>query len=250
MSKGAKLLGAVAACAVFAAANAMAAFMDESGNYGGVWNSGEGQGTGFGNWTLTADGGTGGYAGTFIGDPSDQVTGLGTSAFGLYAHSDAGAFAQADRSFLDPLGVGDIFSITWGFNWDSDTDGNKGLNLFAGTGEININNGGTAAITINGDPMFANYGQNAMTVNFEYVDATTVRVTANGRDGVEAFDDTFTVDGAPTGFRVYASNMSEGDERQPYFDDLTITPIPEPMSAGLLGLGVAMIYFLRRKVRK
>ncbi|MDD2237472.1 MAG: PEP-CTERM sorting domain-containing protein [Kiritimatiellae bacterium] len=44
--------------------------------------------------------------------------------------------------------------------------------------------------------------------------------------------------------------MDSGDERQPYFDDLTITQVPEPVSAALLGLGIGFVYLVRRKIRK
>ncbi|MDD4737610.1 MAG: PEP-CTERM sorting domain-containing protein [Kiritimatiellae bacterium] len=223
---------------------------DDSGNYSGGWTNDSNGGTGFGAWSLSSATGTTGSAGTFIGNPTGSgITGMGTEAFGMYAHSDAAAFAQADRSFSSALGVGDTFSLLWGINWDSG-GGNKGLNLYAGGTEININNGGSQDITINGSSMFTNYGANAMTITFEYKDATTVRVFANGRDGSESFDSDFTVLGAPTSFRVYASGMDSGDERQPYFDDLTITQVPEPVSAALLGLGIGFVYLVRRKIRK
>jgi len=44
--------------------------------------------------------------------------------------------------------------------------------------------------------------------------------------------------------------MQAGDNAQPYFNDLSITSVPEPVSAALLGLGIGFVYLVRRKVRK
>ncbi|MDX9805997.1 MAG: InlB B-repeat-containing protein, partial [bacterium] len=203
---------------------------DQGSNYGGGWTHGSNGGTGFGLWSIT----TSGNAGAFIGDPAAaSITGMSTTSFALYANPDgSGAFVDAVRAFNAPLNVGDTFSFQWGVNWDSGGTGNKGFILYSGgiggTPEITVNMGGDSTITINGNTMFSAYGVNAITFNFEYVNATTLRVYATGRNGTETHDQNITISGAPDAFRFYAANLSTVDSidnRQPYFDQLKITAI-------------------------
>jgi hypothetical protein len=103
------------------------------------------------------------------------------------------------------MSVGEIFRFALGLNWDSNEEGsNRGFNLMAGATElVNINMGNSALISINGQPMFNNYGAQAMTLHFEFVASGSIRVWGIGRDGSESYDQTLTVPaGAPTGFRV------------------------------------------------
>jgi hypothetical protein len=199
---------------------------DDASNYA-TWSNNDNAGYGFGPWTFTTDG----NAGFFLGDPvSAGISGMDNPSFGLYANPAGNNFADADRAFISPLGVGSTFSVVWGVNWDSDGSGNKGINLFAGgtsgTQIININMGGSAAITINGNPMFNNYGTNAMTLNFEYVSEGQLRVYGTGRDGFESYDQTISVAAAPDAVRFYASGLAPGDNRQPYFNNLKIETDP------------------------
>jgi hypothetical protein len=208
---------------------------DDGSNYGGGWTNGSNGGSGFGTWSLSATPGTG-YAGWFIGDPSGAgISGMSTTSFGLYANPDgSGAVVNADRTFSSALKSGDIFSFQWGVNWDSNGSGNKGFELFtggtSGTRLLNINMGGSAVIGITDESntsstMFNNYGTNSMTINIKMENATTLRVYATGRDGSESYDNTFSISSAPDAFRFYATNLSNdtGDNRQPYFDQLTVT---------------------------
>ncbi|MDD4373042.1 MAG: S8 family serine peptidase [Bacteroidales bacterium] len=201
---------------------------DNSSNYGGSWTNGSNEGNGFGNWVLSS-GTNGGFAGHFTGDPSIAgITGMTNPSFGLYANpDDNGNYANADRTFAGPLSIGSTFSVDWAVNWDSNGEGNKGINLYtegtSGAQIININMGGSSAITINGNPMFNNYGTNLMTLNFEYVSNGNLRVYGTGRDGSETYDQTIAVAGAPDAVRFYASGLASGDQRQPYFNNLSIT---------------------------
>lgn len=195
---------------------------------GNVWTNGSNGGTGFGPWTFNHVQGTG-YAGGFIGNPTNAgIAGLGTNAFGFYANpTNSGAMAEAARSFAGPMAVGDVFQFVWGLNWDSNAEGsNRGFNLRAGETElVNLNMANHAAITINGAPMFTNYGAQAMTLNFEYVAAGSLRVWGTGRNGSETYDQTLAVsNGAPTGFTFYFNATDAGiDARQMYFNNLKIT---------------------------
>ena len=116
-------------------------------------------------------------------------------------------------------------------NWDSDAaDSYRGCSLSAGDTElVYINMGNSAAISINGSPMFTNYGAQAMTLNFEYVADGSVRVHGLGRDGAEAYDQTLSVPaGAPSRIKFYFNASSvpgapNQDNRQMYVDNLQIT---------------------------
>ncbi len=201
---------------------------DAASNYGGIWNNGSNQGYGFGAWTLTANQGSG-FAGHFLGDPAGAgITGMPNPSFGLYANpGGSGASANADRTLVAPLPVGGTLSFDWGVNWDSDVaGGNKGFNLYtggtSGTQIINVNMANSGAITINGNPMFNNYGTQKMTLSFQYQSAGNLRVFGTGRDGSESYDQVIAVAGAPDALRFYASGLNGGDQRQPYFNNFNI----------------------------
>ena len=207
---------------------------DKADNYGGGWADGANQGSGFGPWTFSHTQGTG-YAGTFVGNPAlAGISGFAsTNAFGFYANPPAsGANAEVRRSFGSALVAGATFSYKLGLNWDSDAAGSyRGFSLLAGDTElVYINMANSAAISINGGPLFTNYGAQAMTLNFRYVSSGSIRVWGTGRDGAETYDQTLAVPaGAPTRFKFYFNASSVPGEpadqpkRQMYVDDLTLT---------------------------
>jgi hypothetical protein len=227
---------ALVATSIVATAPAAIVASDNGSNYGSGWTSGSNGGTGFGAWSFTTSGG--GFKGAYIGDPGQKgVTGMGSSAFGLYANGGSGASITASRSFGAALGVGDSFSFQWGFNWDSDFFGNKGFNLFAGSTEvINVNNGGNDLIKVNGSNTGFGYGTNAMTWTFTQTTATTVTVTANDRDGTGSYSAVINVSGALSGFSLYASDLGPGGNREPFFDNFAINTVPAPGALALLGV--------------
>ncbi len=198
---------------------------DVASNYS-TWVNTSNEGCGFGAWSLIS----GGNAGFFLGDPSAAGITMTNPAFALYANTTGTDFANADRVFAAPMPVASTLSVDWGVNWDANGSGNKGINLYtggvSGTQVVNINMGGSDAITINSNPMFSNYGAIAMTLNFEYVSAGQLRVYGTGRDGSEVYDQTIAVSAAPDVIRFYASGLNTGDQRQPYFNNLKIVTDP------------------------
>ncbi|MGD9613504.1 MAG: hypothetical protein AB7V22_11470 [Kiritimatiellia bacterium] len=209
---------------------------DDGANYGAGWANGSNGGTGFGAWQFILDGGTDAAVG--IGDPAAAgIAGMATNAFFL---SGTTGYANARRAFATPLKVGDVFHLQWGNNFDTG-GGFKGLNLYSGVNQIlNLNMGASQTINVQGQPMFTNYGTAAVTLNFEYVATTNLRVHATGRDGSETFDQTFAVSGAPDAFLVFAGNLADADlaSRIPYVDQLRIEGelVPELAVAGREGM--------------
>ncbi len=218
---------------------------DKGSNYGGNWTDGSNQGAGFGAWTFNHfQDPPNSYAGTFIGDPAKAgISGFGTNAFGFYANpAGSGANAEVSRTFANPMALGSVFSFKWGLNWDSNAENSyRGFSLSAGDTElIYINQGNTAAININGQQMFSEYGTQAMVLSFEYVASGSIRVTANGRNGSENYNELLSVPaGAPSKIKFYynASDRTpepeDEDKRQMYVDELKITGAGggEPLSA-------------------
>ena len=223
------------AITLITSAHAVIVASDNGSNYGGGWTDGSNGGTGFSAWSFTTYGG--GYKGSFIGNPGNiGVTGMGSSAFALYANGGSGATIIASRAFGAALGVGDSFSFQWGINWDSDFVGNKGFNVSVGDDNINVNNGGNALVTVNGSNTGFGYGTNAMTWTFTQTTATSVTVTANDRDGTGSYSAVINVSGALSGFSIYASDMGPGGNREPYYNNFTINAVPAPGAAALVGL--------------
>ena len=214
---------------------------DHAGNYpGGAWTSGSNGGTGFGPWTIASNSnGTSSFAGAFIGNPAAAgITGMSSTSFGLYANpTGSGAYVNADRSFTNPLGIGESFSFQWSINYDSGSGGNKGFNLYSGGTElINVNNAGSSVITVSGTNIGFGYGTTAMTWTITRTSATNLRVDATNRAGGASYSGNFTISGDPDAFRFYASNMQAGDQAQPYFNNLQLTKfatVATPLTLGL-----------------
>ncbi len=212
--------------------------------YGDGWQTGDNGGTGFGAWTITTGGG--GFSGTFIGDPAGAgISGMSTQSFGMFANPAVdGPFVNADRDLTGGgLSVGQTFQFQWGVNWDSDGAGNKGFNLYiggvGGTQVVNVNQGGSATITFNGNDVGFGYGTEVMLWQFTMTDPTTLSVTANDRDGTGTFTTNITVAAGVDAFRLYASSLEPGDNRQPYFNNFEV--VPEPTTLALAALGVAAL---------
>jgi fibronectin-binding autotransporter adhesin len=228
----------LAALVVFFTPQARAQFTfasDQASNYGGAgepgWTNGANAGTGFAEWSFTLSSGSGGFAGVVIEDPSSAgITGMSSESFGLFANpAGSGAYVFTDRSLSSVMQAGDTFSFQWGINWDGENglNGNKGFTLYTGapgSGQvINVNNGGNADIQFNGVDTGFGFGVNVMTWSFTMLDATTLSVSANDRDGAGTFSTNITVSGGLSSLRLYATNLASGIQRQPYYNDFLLT---------------------------
>lgn len=218
----------------FALENANAQFTiasDNAGNYGGSWNTN--QGTGLDAWSYTT--GTGGSAGRFIGDPSSAgISGMSATSFALYANPNvADNLSKASRKFSGgAMQIGDIFSFQMGLNYDAgNNNGFKGIDLIDAfdNAMINFNMGNSATISyggaspLTGGTLFSNYGTNAMTFTITKVGAAQYNVVATARDGGADFNQTLTFAGEISGFVFYAGRLESGDQRQPYYNNISLS---------------------------
>lgn len=193
---------------------------DSASNYSS-WSNGSNQGSGFGAWTITAGGGV---SGVFLGDPSAAgIGGMSSKSFGLYAKGGSGSSIQAFRPLTTALAVGDSISFQWGINWESGSGGEKGFNIWAGsTFLLNVKNQNDAKILVGGTDSGIAYGTQAMTWTITRTSDTTLSVRAAGRDGTTFTRDVTVSNAAPSKIEFYAQNLTDGDQRQPYINDLKI----------------------------
>ncbi|WP_164682567.1 autotransporter-associated beta strand repeat-containing protein [Cyclonatronum proteinivorum] len=207
---------------------------DNASNYT-VWNHTTSEvlngGFGFGPWVFEVSE----NAGAFLAGPASPIMGLPNPSFGLFANPRSGDNTiSVDRVITVPLQIGGTFSFDWATFWDAGNGnmvGTKGFNLIVdGIVVINIEHRGqTAMIRINDNPMFTNFGGNAIRFHFERLNFDVLRVYATGRDGNERFDQEFTISGANgaaiDAFRFYAARLDDGSDlenRQPYFNNFLI----------------------------
>jgi len=201
---------------------------DQGANYSGgsepSWTNSSNAGSGFGSWTISTAGG--GSKGAFIGNPSAAgIGGMSSESFGLFANGAGDARVFADRSLSSAMQVGDTFSFQWGINFDGGGFGqDKGFRLYtggapgSGSEVVNVVNGGNSDIFFNGSNVGFGYGTNVMTWTFTYGNSTSLEIRANDRDGSGIFTTNIAVTGGVSAFRLYATNLTAGDQRQPYYN--------------------------------
>jgi hypothetical protein len=92
-----------------------------------------------------------------------------------------------------------------------------------------------------------------MTWSFTLTTPSNLLVTSSARDGTTTpvFTTNFAVAAAPNAFSFYATAMGAGDQRQSYFNNMTVV-VPEPSTYALLTLSALAIggYAARRRARK
>jgi glycosidase len=195
---------------------------DSASNYT-TWAANSNQGTGFGPWTITT---TGTVSGVFLGDPSAAgINGMNSKSFGLFSKGGSNSSVAAFRPITTPLAVGDSVSFQWGVNWDggNGANGKKGFNIRAGeTFLLNVEQAGTADIFVGGENTGMGFGTQAMNWSITRTANDKLQVRVTRRDG-GVFNREVTVsNAAPSRLEFYASNLADGDQRQPYFNDLRI----------------------------
>jgi hypothetical protein len=194
---------------------------DQGSNYGATWNNGSNLGTGFSPWAFNI----GANTGAFIGNPANDgngTSGIGTSAFGIYA-TGAGYF-NARRSLSTPMMVGEELSFYWIFNWDA-AGGSKGFDLKAGTNTVfNVNNTGSATITTSNGTANTSYGTTPMLVTLTRTSANQYNFSMTSRSGGATYATTINSTSAIDGVDFYIGNQNDGSgQRNLYFNHLRKT---------------------------
>jgi hypothetical protein len=232
--------------------------------YADGWTSGDNgaiSGSAFGDWTLSSDAGTAGFAGFFIGDstflnPGNTGANINASgaSFGLFANQDGGAFATASRNFSSPLSIGDTFSLDVAVNF---RNGNKGFNLFDGGTQIFNFNVGSDDYVVNDAATGLGSIGNAYDANTAFTLSFTQSSLVGGtwqivRSGGLTDLDSGTYNGLASGFSLYNSGTDGGDQNNFFANNMSITAVPEPSSFAMVFCcgGAALVYRRRKLARR
>ena len=120
-------------------------------------------------------------------------------------------------------------------NFDSNTaNGSKGFKVFVGADEVvNVFNGATGNITVNGVDTGVTYGTYAMFWEFFQSANNSISIYGEPRNpSQQAFTANFTTNGTISAVKFYAGGLDadgvNADKRQPYFNNLVIMPASGP----------------------
>lgn len=226
--------------------------------YDDGWATGDNGGTGFGPWTLGTIG-SGGAAGHFIGDSSNNAGGSGNintggEAFGLYA--EPGMVSEAFRPFTGALSIGQIFLIDFDNGWIQD-GGTVGLGLQNSAGQNRIEFffiGGQTTYKIQHGATQTDSGVgftgNGLRLEFALVTADSMNVVIKNTSGGVLASFSGLALGGTSGsgidrVRLFNAGAGPGSNHDAFYNNLRI--IPEPTTALLVGLGLMGATLLRRR---
>ena len=250
-------LAVVAILSLTFTASATTLGSDNASNYT-TWSTGTNGGTGFGAWDLTSNSGSA-NDGYFLGD-STQGSGsvnTGGQSFAVFAHDST--FANASRSFVGTLTLGQTFSIQLAVNF---RNGDKGLNLLNSGGQVfNFDVGqsgtgtdgyyydvGTNAAVSTG---FAYYADSVFTLAYTQQSATAGMFTISrtsatgGAAATNSVNVPLTTSGISS-FTLYNSNTSDSsNQNNLYFNNLMV--VPEPSAIALIAVGLTGLVVSRRR---
>jgi hypothetical protein len=251
----------------FAAATAY----DTSANYTGGWSTGTSPnfGSGFGAWSFLSNDGGGSppYAGTYLdlvsyGNPNTVLT--GGSSWGVYANGAANAYIDITRAFNTGGGSASLVNQTFSAAFNSSGIGGTGQSIglsvgsafslaYAGGGADNmtlsVDGGAANAITVN-------YAQLSAGINLVLTVTGPVNSTTEGYSlainpfagGPALYTSSGIFDSSvynTSSFTLAAINPANNQ----YFNNLSITAVPEPSTVALGLSGLAMLLAFRRRAK-
>lgn len=218
--------------------------LDTASNYGGTWNNGSDQGTGFGPWSLSSTG----TGGRYIGG-----SGLGANTFGIFGGTSG--TSTAIRPFDASLLAGETFKVQLGYTGVS-TGGEIGVNLWSGANwRLNLkfvggqnswqlSDGGSAF----GSGLTWAGGSPGTTLLFEFTRGSTGnQYSLKLTQGSQVYNgvNNVSTSGVMSISRVEFYSNNQGNSENFGFNNLEI--IPEPSSASLLTLALSGLLALRRR---
>ena len=254
----------LSAFGAFAAATAY----DTSANYTGGWSdtTSPNLGSGFGAWTIVDNNASPPYAGTYLdlasySNPDTVLT--GGSAWGVYANGAANAFINISRAFNTDGSSASLNNQTFSFAFNSSGIGGTGQSIGLGVGtafSLGYAGGGADNMTLSVDggaanPVSVNYAQMAAGINV----ALTVTGPLNsatesynlvispfaGGPALYSASGTFDSSAYDTSSFMLAVNNTANNQ---YFNNLSISAVPEPTSMVMLGFaGLTTLLAIRRR---
>ena len=250
--------------------HASLAASDNAGNYTTSWNSGDNHGSGFGSWSFdnTSNGGSAGEYLATGNNGNSQINSSG-NAWGMYANGSSTAQANAIRPFTGgALAVGQTlsFSMDNGFiNSSSDNSGglagvvgvslrnSSPVNIFelyftGGTIDYTLNINGNSVTTSVGftstglNLAFTQGSGNAWTFGITPVGGSTTTYTSAGTGDYLASSDIDEIR-----FFTQGTGSASGGTHDSFFNNLSITAVPEPITIALpIFGGIFGVVSLRR----
>ena len=202
-------------------------------------------------WVVNLDSGDGTKNGEFNGDSATNgggsAAGAGNAAWALYANSENNASATFTLAG-GALSVGQIASLDFDNGW-IDSPFIVGVYFL---------NGGTEVLNFTFTGGETNYALSDGTTTDTGIGFTAdgfnlaVTLTALGSYSLNVDGNVFagTLNNGQTSFdqiRVRNSSAGEGVERNVFFNNLSVTQVPEPSSSALLALGGFALVVRRRR---
>jgi hypothetical protein len=257
----------LSASGAFAAATAS----DTSANYTGGWSASTtpNLGSGFGAWSVADNdgGGSAPYADTYLdlasySNPDTVLT--GGSAWGTYANSAPNAFIDLSRAFNTGGGSASLVNQTFSVAFNSSGIGGTGQSIALSVGSaftLTYAGGGADNMTLSVDGAAASaisvdYAQIAAGINVALTVTGPVNSSSEAYQlaispfagGPALYTGTGTFDSSTynTSSFTLADNNTANNQ---YFNNLSITAVPEPSTVTMSLSGLAALLAFRRRAK-